>query len=91
MITGAFTPEQRAVLKEIAKRRTKWGELKRLAREWDRSHTSVLRATHFAREGGYTRTTKNTKRAALAGPLRIGSYTLLMRRIWAEWQLEHGL
>jgi hypothetical protein len=34
MIRGHFTFTQRAALKEIAKRRARYGELQKLAQEW---------------------------------------------------------
>lgn len=87
MITGPFTAEQRVVLREIASRKAKNGEIQRLAREWKRQVGQLYDGISYARKGGY-----RSRRKVSDGRLQIiGPYTLLMRHIWAEWQLEHGL
>lgn len=79
---GAFTAGQRAVFRGIAKRKAKKGELKRLAREWDRPVGSVRYALSYARAGGYDN--KKPPRDST-----LSTYTKLMRRIWAEWECAH--
>jgi hypothetical protein len=85
MIQGCFTPEQRAVLKEIAKRpRARRGDLQKLAEQWDRSVDSVRDAVHYIRKlgGNY----KGRDRRTRPRVMQPGPYTLRMRRIWADWE-----